>query len=438
MKFKIALFYLIAVLFFSWGFLVARYQFFPWELIGKKIIKIEKFVESDPFDDTPMTERIISEFVERTSQFEAEFCAEFPEGAALSPDFFDPDQTGLPLFYTKKTEGYYLIYGVFDPAKGKLGPYAILIDVNGNVKRSLSVPFLDDSKGVRRLLITKNGNLLTNCSEALRCYSWQGVLKWELPINNFHHEMEEYDGKIYLWRGDAVVSVDLEDQSITTLLTMGELVVSNPDVVSLRIPLNEKFQYMEKHKRTIAFDGKDPDLANKKVAFRYEDPYHQNHAAVNGDACSLFPKDALLISMRHIDTVFVVDQNTAKVLWEAHFDRQHCPRWEADGITVYNNRPHFQYSTIEYLSFDKKRKKILVDGKDYAFDRYATGNHAILDDGSILFVCNEPEFYHLSKDGEVISRFVNRHNSKLLHVANVFYIDEATYQRLESGGPLVE
>lgn len=431
MRSKIALWYLIVVFLFSWGFLSARYHIFPWSLIDGFLITVENFVKGDPFDDTPLARRVVAEFKEDTAQFEADNHPGFANGKPLSPDFFDPEQKGLPLFFTEKTSGYYMVYGIFKAASNGLAPYAILIDLQGDVVRSWHLPFLGQSKESRRIFISREGDLITNNSDALRCYSWCGDLKWEIPPSGFHHELDEWGDKLYLWRWDTVVSVDKKDQSVTTILRMIDLVMNNPDVVELRMPLTDEFRYFEEARETSAVDDKDPNLAQKTGYFRGRDPYHPNTVSVNKGVCPLFPPDALLLSFRHIDTVMVVDPKTARVLWIDHFNRQHYPLWRPDGITVYNNRTNFRHSTIEYVNFDKERT-ILADGKDFRWHRTWTGNYSFLDDGSLLFLANHSEFYHLDESGGVLSRFVNRFNALDLTIVNAYFVDEESYKRFES------
>ncbi|WP_028313438.1 arylsulfotransferase family protein [Desulfatibacillum aliphaticivorans] len=432
MKSRFALIYIVAVLFFIWGVLFARYECFPWNLAGDYLVQIEDFAKGDPFDDTPFLKRLQGVFSQSTVQFEGGKYNVIGAEQSLAPDFFYAGQKNLPILLTAKEDGAYLVYGVFHDASDDISPYALLIGVDGRtVKRSWKIPFLEQSKHVRRMLITAEGDLITNNSDALRCYSWCGDLKWEIPPSGFHHEMDEYEGKVYLWRGDAVAAVDLHDQSVKTVLKMSDLILNNPDVSLLRVPLNDAFRYSEDYRENTAYDEKDPDLKNKTKAYRCDDPYHQNSVMVNKGVCSRYPKDALLLSFRHLDAVMVVEPRTAKILWMERFDRQHSPRWHADGISVFNNRTHFDATKIEYVGFDGARETI-VDGEKYNIHRRITGNHRFLKDGSMMFLGNPPEFFHLDEQGRKITHFINLYDDRSLIVTNAYYIEQADLDRYES------
>ena len=156
------------------------------------------------------------------------------------------------------------------------------------------------------------------------------------------------------------------------------------------------------------------------------DSFHQNKVAVNNGITDKFPERSLLISFRQLDLVAVVSPTTGKILWYEYFDRQHDPDWLANGIVVYNNRSHFENSSIEFIDF-KGQRQLLVGPEIYNWYRRATGNSQIHEDGTILFQGEENSALHIGNDKAIISK-IEVANAKL---RNAYYLTPTMFEKLD-------
>lgn len=367
-----------------WAFCVSQYNFFPYFTFKE----IRMFISGNEFDNRTVWQRFVAELnnIQVLKNYDH------------SPPKVDADSRVE--LQTTLGDGFYVVYGLLT-IKGILQPTALLLDTNGDVRRCWVFPFVDTERTPRRLQISDNGILVSSSIDKLRAQSWCGQSLWDLGTQVFHHEIDYGNGKFTVWMRDKIVEIDEKTGSLQEIIDTKKIVLANPEIASLRSTLRN-FSYLRSNNNML-FDNKQlGKTGGKYKSIFIGDNFHQNKVAVNNGVSDKYPDDSLLISFRQIDLVAIIDPETGKVLWHKYFDRQHDPDWLENGILVYNNRAHFDYSTIELVPFAGERQ-VLVGPSKYRWYRHATGNSQLYTDGSILFQGKENEALHIDKEGGILT-----------------------------------
>lgn len=403
-----------------WGARIVTTQTFPYTIVQDLIA----FVKGDSEEDTSLAAKIKSEFG-GTDRFVVE-----------SEDQVNEKPTDIPFstkfkaetyeFNTSLSEGYYLIYGIFN-LEGKAQPTAVLLDTQGQIIKEWIFPFTNNSRAIKRFQYTPNGILVSASSLVLRAKSWCGNDLWQSPGVGFHHDIDYGNGEFTLWQNDWIVSVDERTGQTAKVIQMRDIVMANPEMPLLRATL--KFFRYDRDTSKLIFDNKQhrPKGTEGKHILNLGDNFHQNKVAVNRGHTDYFADGSLLISIRQLDLVIIIDPESGKILWHETFNRQHDPDWMPQGIVVYNNRGHFDQTRIEYVGFDGTRE-MLIDENVLKFKRRITGNSQLYSDGSIVFQGGDGRVYHVNADKQLVTEFKSR-----LVIRNGFYLTEeevAGFERL--------
>ncbi len=210
----------------------------------------------------------------------------------------------------------------------------ILIDMNGTIVHSWP-----KVRGVGRMRLTKGGELLAICTESsVRSIDWDGKLLWEFhpPGDDFpHHDL------IQLNNGHALIICADKKTGYDYLVE-----VNRQGKVASRWDSRE-------------FAGKRLELLREKP--RAGDATHLNSVQEvppnrwydEGD--ERFRPGNLLVSARHLNTVFVLDRRTGQVTWSygKGLDWQHEAvmiekgQPEEGNILIYNNAATGRYGKKE-------------------------------------------------------------------------------------------
>jgi hypothetical protein len=132
------------------------------------------------------------------------------------------------------------------------------------------------------------------------------------------------------------------------------------------------------------------------------------------DAFDLFQAGDIMVSMRHINTVFVIDGKTEQIKWSlTHpFLSQHDPDFTEDGyISVFDN--HSGYASGQYreqgsriVCIEPSTKKVkIVYGwdEDQHFFTEIGGMHQLLPNGNILITeSTAARIFEINADGRVV------------------------------------
>jgi hypothetical protein len=377
-----------------WLYAMVSYHVFPYT----QLRAIKQFIQGDKFEDATLGDRIQALWRPR-NRFE------------INPELDANAAFGQISLETTLSQGYYLIYGIFLWQESPV-PSALLIDVQGDVRRSWQFPLQGTSNAVRRLALSNDGILVSNSSGLLRSIDWCGKEIWTQSVaggTGYHHEIDLHDGRATLWRNDSIVDVDLATGEYDEVVSIRRIVLANPDEALLRTVLADSaratFRYGDDNSGLIF--SKNEQGVKGDIRIHSEDAFHPNSAVVNRGRSSAFPDEAYLISLRQPSMVAIIEPTSGRILWSETFDRQHDPDWHEDGISVYNNRTHFSDSLIEYQPFDGPRETLVGPGQ-HEWYRAVTGNHQIMADDSIVFQGAEGEMVHVASDGTVMTLIKSR------------------------------
>jgi hypothetical protein len=201
-----------------------------------------------------------------------------------------------------------------------------------------------------------------------------GAPMW-IQRGGFHHSITRDDrGNLWAWRDNVITRLDENTGEVTKSLSL-------PD----QILKAGSGQYGVFAVRSFAAGGDGP--------LTYApDPFHANDVepllASMADAYPGFKEGDLLISLREINLVAVIDQDTGELRWWRHgpWLKQHDPDFQPDGtITVFDNGTGTNSSKIRRVRPATNEDELLFAGSaDAPFSSWQRGKHQILGNGNVL------------------------------------------------------
>lgn len=190
-------------------------------------------------------------------------------------------------------------------------------------------------------------------------------------------------------------SVMKRDDGAYVVTTMHLNMTGNPDAPNFTPP------FMEDEISIVAADGTELDRFSLMSALAHSefrgflsanfdlpttigtrDPFHTNKATPLPQelaaAFPMFEAGDLLVSIRHLNAVFVIDPETRKIrrAYAGPFVRQHAPIWGHDGrIYVFSNQSaSLEFSASEILALDPSTGDVVWrwrgDGQEPFFSEY--------------------------------------------------------------------
>ena len=125
-------------------------------------------------------------------------------------------------------------------------------------------------------------------------------------------------------------------------------------------------------------------------------------SASMADQYPLFDAGDLVVSLRHIDAVFVLDPGTREVKWSAHepFMRQHDPDFIGEGwISVFDNRNEATSRGVRALM--NHAQGTLVELESWSLDRTCHNQGGVLPmPGGALLTCSNSDEVSAFRSGE--------------------------------------
>ncbi len=203
-----------------------------------------------------------------------------------------------------------------------------------------------------------------------------GSVRWARGIGAHHTVMRRDDGNFVVTTMHLRMEPDPDFPNFTPPFMEDEISIVAPDGTEL-----DRFSLMSAlaHSQYRGFLSANFDLPTT-VATR--DPFHTNKASpLSASLAPLFPMfapDDLLVSIRHLNAVFVIDPATRAVkrAYAGPFVRQHAPVWGADGrIYVFSNQSGARnFSASEILALDPASGDVVWrwtgDGQEPFFSEY--------------------------------------------------------------------
>jgi hypothetical protein len=330
------------------------------------------------------------------------------EGLTLSPKRKKP----LIFLSPQAAKGYRLIQGAFCFPNKRFG--VILLDQDGKVAHTWEIsqddkPWdgePDTNVFPHGLGVLPDGSLLTgyDSGSTLEKYDWCGNLIWRLQGRFDHSIVFEGDSAFWIWNtGDAgkasgyiMDKISADTGKILKSINMQQVMDANPgiDIFGVR-----------------QFDGATESTWIETGGGQWHpndiEPLSEGLARYYPE----FQAGDLLISMRSLNLVFVLDQNTLKVKWWrlGAARRQHDPDWNRRGtITIFDNNMNRGHSNIVELWPTTYKSKILLAGSKYDFYSSIRGKHQLLPNGDILVTSTQQgRVFEVDQDGKITFDFVN-------------------------------
>ncbi len=227
---------------------------------------------------------------------------------------------------------------------------------------------------------------------------------------NVHHDVDVgEDGTIYAIKQELVDEVPAGLESIPTPCLVDSLVVLSPDGVELKkIPLLEAFQNSP-YSPLLSMLERPPELHRDDA--RRRDVFHTNFVKVLTRLLApkfpLFKAGQVLISMRHLDTIAVVDAESRAVVWAARgpWRAQHDPQFLDNGrLLIFDNLGSPKMSRV--LEYDPHTQAFpwSYSGENGApFLTVERGMSQRLPNGNTLIVNSQKgEMLEVTRDKEVV------------------------------------
>ena len=431
--------YVVAMLFFAWGYAMVRFQAFPWQYIQPIEKEIIDFVKGAAGEDTKITEKIANDLNIRPSRQLYDYQAN-PNRAysRVEIDNLRDRRESPQVFATsEQLPGYRFIYGTFDYNDSLHA--GILLDQHNNVIHRWIIDqdqLIEEVKrksaedGIERKLkspnrrlpqgleVLRDGTLILN--EGYRGNGMHNVdicgnLNWS-ALGAYHHIVSLHEDTETLWAfgpGD-IVQLELESGDILREISLQDIHNANPDI-SIFTP-----------RRRVS--------AGRWLT----DPIHKNDIealpAHYADAFPQFKSGDLLMSHRSTNLVFVVDPDTLGIKWwrSGFVRRPHDADWQPNGtITVYDNNmrepidgndaslddfsnpKNLRYSKIVQIDPQTYASNIIYHGKLDGFYSGARGVHQVLPNGNILISSpHQGRVLEVTSSGETVFEFLNTYDEK--------------------------
>jgi outer membrane protein assembly factor BamB len=265
----------------------------------------------------------------------------------------------------------------------------LLIDMNGNIVHSWP-----EVRAVGRARLTTSGNLVYIASDdAVREVDWNGELVREYatgdPDYYPHHDL--------VWTPkDEIVAV------------FREAGVKTDNIVVID-PSGERSWEWRSHDHLQEDFPTDGRKANDLTHFNSVQVLPDNPLHRAGD--SRFAAGNVLISARHLDTVYLVDRNTGDVTWkyDENLDWQHEAVMLGDdvpgagNVMIFNNRYHSADRASEVIEVDPRTNKVVWRYADPNFFSDTAGVGQKLPNGNVLITSSRGgRVFEILPDGEIV------------------------------------
>ena len=428
--------YLVAVIFFGWGYAMVRYHVFPWSVVEPIEQEIRAFVKGADGEDTKVTEKIVNDLNIRPSRQLYDYQATPQRDySRVQIEGLRPRRQ-LPQLYSsgKELKGFRFIYGTFDYSDSLHA--GILLDENNQVIHRWTI----DQQALKKIVAQKNstddgerklkpanlrlpqglevlrdGTLILNegyRGNGMHNVDFCGNFSWS-AYGAYHHivALNEDDQSLWAFGPGDIVQLGLETGEILRQFTLRDIHLANPDV-SIFTP-----------RRSIS------------TGQWLHDPIHKNDieplpSRLSG-AFPMFESGDLLIVHRSTNLVFVIDPDDLRIKWwrSGMVRRPHDADWQPDGtITIYNNNMReavegndgalvdgidSRFSQIVRINPASYQSEVIYDGGIEDFYSGARGVHQVLPNNNILISSpHQGRVLEVTSEGETVFEFLNTYDEK--------------------------
>ena len=389
---KLARLYLVALFFFCWGLIAARFEVFPWGPIASLGSEVIAFAKGDPTEDTSLLQKIRNDAGFTPERFLRDYDAAGFAGYEEVPLASVQARRQAPrLKMTPEAPGgLRLVVGAFDFEDAFWG--AVLFDEQGQAIHrwplSSEITALNDTsdllKNLYGVAFFPNGSAVFNMQEVSG-----GVIKVDAcgqvlwtKAGDYHHVVSPTEDFSAFWTfaggqdelHPRLLLIDAQNGRTLREIDMADVARANPDIFIFDLQREAEVRHAT-HPNDIS----------------------PLPAALAG-AFPQFAAGDLAISYHTTNLIFILDPQSLKIKWwyVGAGDGQHDPDWEEDGtISIFNNRWRDERrgvtpaSTIVAIDPRAQRHHTLLDGADYGFYSSANGRHEITDAGTLLITSSK-------------------------------------------------
>jgi len=340
----------------------------------------------------------------------------FAADAARSAPRVESIRSGVVYYDPERAYGGYTLYSHRDLCAAEL------VDMDGNVVKSWR--HLDCGEWSNAELLP-NGDLMVTGSSAgkdplresgyLLRMSWDGSILWETPLPQPQDVARRSDGalaSIYSdWRPmpEWHRRIDVRDQGVALVSRGGEVVerkslydalTSNPSEFTLE-PIDPSTRYGSReidllHVSSLAWVGKSRAAPSRRI----------------------FDDDNLLVTVRHQDTVAVIDWPTMSLLWawgRGEVSRPHAATALPSGrILVFDNGLSRDWSRV--VEVDPETREIVWEYRAPSPSDFFTpvfGGHQRLPNGNTLITnSHSAQIFEITAEGEFAWEFFGPHKDE--------------------------
>jgi hypothetical protein len=379
------------LLFGAWGYAVLRWHIFPYRTIAE----VQDFLRGAPSDHRSLGTRLKSELGYNPAALEAPSSLELLPRDKLSPvravsdSDYVPEIDGMSFYSVGGPRRYFLVFGSFVFPEQKTHWGAIVIDSEGVVHRGWAIrPDRYEYPGAHiGLAVTGDGRITTSAHGVLTAYGWCGEKLWEAPWEplpdgqrrhhdsvdgyDWHHDIVAQNGRLYTFRGPAVMTVDAASGKILSEMHVVDLI---------RWGRRENLDLFGARSRTR---GDERDLSRKSLSKLYlDDPFHFNKVDVlTAELAHLYPEfeaGDMLISLRRLNLVIVVRPSEERIVWWRYglTSAQHDASFVEGHVEVFDNNPASEPARprIARLDLDSQEAETVFDLSRWKMIMRSKGN----------------------------------------------------------------
>ena len=441
--------YVVAMVFFAWGYAMVRFQVFPWAILFPIEQEIVAFVKGAEGEQTKVTEKIANDLNIRPSRQLYEYQAN-PDRRyrRLNIEGLNSRRQQPQVFVSdRKAPGYIFVYGTIDYVDSLHA--GILLDIDGNVIHR----WIIDQQALKEIVARKNaedggdrklkspnrrlpqglellpdGTLILNegyRGNGMQNIDFCGRFQWS-ALGAYHHvvSLDKEDNTLWAFGPGDTMQLDLANGEVLREISLQDIHNANPDV-SIFTP-----------RRRIS--------AGQWLA----DPIHKNDLEpLPSEMAAAFPQfepGDLLITHRSTNLIFVMDPDDLKVKWwrSGIVRRPHDADWQPDGtISIYDNNMREPVEgndgAMDDLNVTRYSKIVSIDPKTYeswvaydgARDNFysgARGMHQVLPNGNILITSpHQGRIIEVDSKGDTVFEFLNTYDDKeMLILSEVRWLPE--------------
>lgn len=425
---RIALIYLLAVVFFAWGLAAAVFHVFPWQQISGLTEELKSFTQGDEFEQSTLSEKIASELVGMHAREITKLLTSHPQADYKEVTIPGARDDFSPALMVTKASDYepMSLLSRYRFGDGQAG--ITYLDEQRQVVHTLRFnedsmnPDFPSSFGPWQYEVLDDGSAIvfSGGASGLHRLDICGQSMWSIP-GYFNHDTAVVDGLYWvlgidgndmdkdLWKHwnyfNIIYGIDVATGEIKQEINLYDVMLKN-------LPDMDPLAYEQAN-------------ANNRDGQLTRDIWHFNKVAVLSSAMAGeypdFEAGDLLLSARNQNLTMIIDPKSLQIKWYSVGETQvhHDPEWIGDNkISVYNNRQRSGHwprsaaannSEIKHYDFDTGKWNVHYNAAAILGYTAKSGGHEYGNNGRMLMQFDgQGRLIELDQNNNVIWEYVNR------------------------------